>query len=146
MMREKKSTVHGGPDPIDVHVGLRIRSRRMRFGLSQTALAENVGITFQQIQKYERGTNRVSASMLFRIARFLNAPISFFFEGLSDLDSRELEEIAPDARQIYTASAEGQRLIGAVLGLPERLRKKLVSLAVALERQGADQEEPDDEK
>jgi len=73
-----------GPDPVDVHVGKRLRLRRTLMGYSQEQLAAAVGVTFQQIQKYERGSNRVSASRLYDIARVLNVPISFFFEDISD--------------------------------------------------------------
>ncbi len=72
-----------GPHPIDVHVGARIRHRRAMLGLNQTDLALRVGVTFQSIQKYERGTNRVSASRLQEIAGVLNVPVSHFFEGLA---------------------------------------------------------------
>ena len=70
------------PNPIDVHVGERIRRRRRALGISQDRLAEEIGLTFQQVQKYERGTNRVSASKLYQAARVLQAPVSYFFEGL----------------------------------------------------------------
>src|SRR5690606_38359761 len=72
------------PNPIDVHVGSRIRLRRNMLGVSQEKLGESLGITFQQIQKYEKGTNRVGASRLQAIASILNAPVSFFFDGAPD--------------------------------------------------------------
>ncbi len=72
------------PNPVDLHVGGRIRMKRKVLGVSQERLAEALGLTFQQVQKYERGANRVSASKLYEIARFLQAPISYFFEGLAD--------------------------------------------------------------
>jgi transcriptional regulator with XRE-family HTH domain len=68
------------PNPIDIHVGSRIRLRRTMLGMSQEKLGESLGITFQQIQKYEKGTNRVGASRLQNIAGILNVPVSFFFE------------------------------------------------------------------
>jgi transcriptional regulator with XRE-family HTH domain len=71
-----------GPDPVDVHVGKRLRLRRTLLGMSQEQLAAAVGVTFQQIQKYERGSNRVSASRLYDIARVLGVEISFFFEDI----------------------------------------------------------------
>lgn len=70
------------PDPVDLYVGARIRMRRKLLGVSQEGLAEQLGLTFQQVQKYERGANRVSASKLHAISRALDAPISYFFEGL----------------------------------------------------------------
>ncbi|RUY60953.1 XRE family transcriptional regulator, partial [Mesorhizobium sp. M7A.F.Ca.CA.001.13.1.1] len=68
------------PNPIDIHVGSRIRLRRNMLGMSQEKLGENLGITFQQIQKYEKGTNRVGASRLQAIASILGVPVAFFFE------------------------------------------------------------------
>src|SRR5690606_13936188 len=68
------------PNPIDIHVGSRVRLRRMMLGMSQEKLGEGLGITFQQIQKYEKGTNRIGASRLQHIARILSVPVSFFFE------------------------------------------------------------------
>lgn len=72
------------PNPVDQHVGARIRARRKQMDVNQEKLAGALGLTFQQIQKYERGTNRVSASKLFAVARFLDVPIGWFFDGLSD--------------------------------------------------------------
>ena len=74
----------GAPNPIDQHVGRRIRLRRNRLGWSQTVLAEKLGVTFQQLQKYERGANRVSGSRLYDIAQALNISISYFFEDVPD--------------------------------------------------------------
>lgn len=72
----------GKPNPIDVHVGFRIRQRRTLLGMSQTKLAEAIGLTFQQVQKYERGANRVGSSRMFQIARALDVPIAYFFEEM----------------------------------------------------------------
>lgn len=80
------------PNPVDVHVGRRVRLRRKVLGFSQEHLADSLGLTFQQIQKYERGANRVSASKLYDMARILSVPIEFFFEGLPD----PLEAAGPD--------------------------------------------------
>lgn len=71
-----------GPNAVDVHVGSRIRLRRTLMGMSQTALAESVGLTFQQIQKYEKGGNRVSASRLWQFGQVLDVPVSFFFDDM----------------------------------------------------------------
>ncbi|MBB2159453.1 helix-turn-helix domain-containing protein [Gluconacetobacter sacchari] len=71
-----------GPKPVDVHVGGRIRLRRALLGMSQERLGEALGLTFQQVQKYERGTNRVSASRLYELSDVLDVPVSFFFDGL----------------------------------------------------------------
>lgn len=74
----------GRPSPIDVHVGTRIRLRRTLLGMSQERLGDALGLTFQQVQKYERGVNRVGASRLFDLSRVLDVPISFFFDDLPD--------------------------------------------------------------
>ncbi len=80
---EKRKT-KGIPDTIDKHVGTQLRSRRSLLGLSQEKLAESVGVTFQQVQKYERGTNRVSASRLFSFSKILDVSIDYFYEGLDE--------------------------------------------------------------
>ncbi len=72
-----------GPKPVDLHVGGRVRMRRKNLGLSQSDLGQALGLTFQQVQKYERGTNRVSASKLYETAQALHVPLSYFFEGCS---------------------------------------------------------------
>jgi transcriptional regulator with XRE-family HTH domain len=73
---------------VDNHVGARIRERRIMLGLTQQQLAEMIGVTYQQAHKYERGINRISAGRLYEIARVLNAPISYFYEGLSEASPR----------------------------------------------------------
>ncbi len=80
----ERSDKEGRPSPIDVHVGSRIRLRRTLLGMSQEKLGEALGLTFQQVQKYERGVNRVGASRLFDLARVLDVPISFFFDDMPE--------------------------------------------------------------
>ncbi len=77
-------TPSGKPNPIDAHVGNRVRLRRTLMGLSQEKLGEAIGLTFQQVQKYERGANRIGASRLFDLSRVLDVPVSFFFDDMSD--------------------------------------------------------------
>ena len=79
------------PNPIDIHVGLQVRLRRKALKISQEKLAEALGLTFQQVQKYERGANRISASKLYEIARALRVSIAWFFEGLSDPAAEPVE-------------------------------------------------------
>src|SRR4051812_42266570 len=81
---DKLDEADSGPNPIDRHVGLRIRMRRKELGVSQEKLADSIGLTFQQVQKYERAANRVSASKLWEMARALNTSIGYFYEGLGD--------------------------------------------------------------
>ncbi len=72
----------GKPHPVDVHVGARVRMRRTLLGMSQTALGDALGLTFQQVQKYERGTNRISSSRLYDLSRVLDVPVEFFFDEM----------------------------------------------------------------
>ncbi len=81
--RAKKQTSRKGPHPIDVHVGSRVRLRRNLLGLTLQTLAKAVGVTYQQLQKYERGVNRIGAGRLFNLSHVLDVPVSFFFEDLS---------------------------------------------------------------
>ena len=82
-----KSDPARAPNPIDIHVGLQVRLRRKALKISQEKLADSLGLTFQQVQKYERGANRISASKLYEIAAALRTPVSYFFEGLADPSS-----------------------------------------------------------
>ncbi|WP_247887059.1 helix-turn-helix transcriptional regulator [Azospirillum sp. SYSU D00513] len=84
-----------GPDAVDIHVGKRVRHRRTLMGITQTQLGQSVGLTFQQIQKYEKGANRVSASKLWEFGRALDVPVSFFFDDMPD-GLRGRGGLAPD--------------------------------------------------
>jgi len=81
-MKKRRSLPAGVPNPIDIHVGSRVRLRRTLLGLSQEALSDQVGLSFPQIQKYERGANRMGASRLYQMSRILDVPITYFFEGM----------------------------------------------------------------
>ena len=87
-----------GPNPVDVHVGHRVRQRRTLLGMSQEKLGEAIGLTFQQVQKYERGANRISASRLFDLARTLDVSIGYFFDEMEDQVAARLpgQPIDPD--------------------------------------------------
>lgn len=113
--------------PVDVHVGKRIRHRRWMVGMTQQQLADAVGIKFQQIQKYETGMNRVSASRLWDIARTLGVQIGFFFEGLA---GEGTAEAAPAADIL--ANKEAMELVRAYYSIPEAQRKRLFDLARVL--------------
>lgn len=82
----------GTPNPVDVHVGARVRLRRTLLGMSQEKLGESVGLTFQQIQKYERGANRIGASRLFEFSRILDVPVSFFFDDMPNVGQDDVHE------------------------------------------------------
>jgi transcriptional regulator with XRE-family HTH domain len=115
--------------PVDVHVGKRIRHRRWMNGTTQQQLAEKVGIKFQQIQKYETGMNRVSASRLWDIAAALGVPISFFFEGL---DAATAVESVTDMPGDILSDREALELLRSYYSIPENQRRRLFDLARVL--------------
>ena len=113
--------------PVDAHVGKRIRHRRWMVGMTQQQLADKVGIKFQQIQKYETGMNRVSASRLWDIAESLGVSISFFFEGLS---GEGVSAAAPQGDIL--ADKEALELVRSYYAIPEAQRRRLFDLARVL--------------
>ncbi|MEM7076295.1 MAG: helix-turn-helix transcriptional regulator [Pseudomonadota bacterium] len=118
------------PHPVDVHVGKRIRHRRWLVGMTQQQLAENVGIKFQQIQKYETGANRVSASRLWDIADALDVDVSFFFEGL-DQESEEKSDTDMVPADLL-GDKEALDLVRSYYAIPENQRRRLFDLARVL--------------
>src|SRR3954451_7917614 len=100
------------PNPIDIHVGSRVRLRRMMLSLSQEKLGNGLGLTFQQVQKYEKGTNRIGASRLQQIAQILQVPVSFFFEGAPNQNPRSDDAEAPSPAYVsdFLATSEGLAL------------------------------------
>ena len=116
--------------PVDVHVGKRIRHRRWLTGMTQQQLAEQVGIKFQQIQKYETGANRVSASRLWDIADSLTVPVSFFFEGLDGDDKESADASAVPADLM--GDKEALDLVRSYYAIPENQRRRLFELARVL--------------
>ena len=117
--------------PVDVHVGKRIRHRRWMVGMTQQQLAEKVGIKFQQIQKYETGMNRVSASRLWDISEAVDVPISFFFEGLDVDDAATAGSPAMIPVDIM-ADKEALELVRSYYSIPENQRRRLFELARVL--------------
>ncbi|MEL6959514.1 MAG: helix-turn-helix transcriptional regulator [Pseudomonadota bacterium] len=115
--------------PVDVHVGKRIRHRRWVSGTTQQQLADQVGIKFQQIQKYETGMNRVSASRLWDIAHALGVDVSFFFEGL---DKSMLEEDGSPMPSDIMSDKEALDLLRSYYAIPENQRRRLFDLARVL--------------
>ncbi|SDY64077.1 Transcriptional regulator, contains XRE-family HTH domain [Jannaschia faecimaris] len=111
--------------PVDVHVGARVRHRRWLVGMTQQQLAEAVGIKFQQIQKYETGTNRVSASRLWEISEALDVPVDYFFQGLK-------EGTASAEGQDIVADKESLELVRAYYAMPKNQRRRLFELACSL--------------
>jgi transcriptional regulator with XRE-family HTH domain len=118
------------PDPIDVHVGRQLRQRRNLLGMSQEKLAESLGVTFQQVQKYESGTNRVGASRLFQIGRALDVPVSYFFDGYTPTNSLPMaaEETPPLEDDLMTRK-ETLDLVRAYYTIPNpKVRRKMLDM------------------
>jgi len=125
------------PNPIDKHVGGRVRMRRMMLDMSQSGLGDALGITFQQVQKYEKGTNRISASRLQQVCHTLQVPIAFFFEGLPEApavaSSNELQHSVGQFTD-FMATREGLTLAKAFMRISNaQLRRRIVNLVEAIE-------------
>ncbi|HTK34902.1 MAG TPA: helix-turn-helix domain-containing protein [Caulobacteraceae bacterium] len=129
-----------GPNPVDLHVGARIRMRRKLLGVSQERLADQLGLTFQQVQKYERGANRVSASKLYEIARALQTSVTYFFDGLADTIDPGLEVI--EGREFMhdlVMTPEGLELAALFPKLKRgRVRRRVLDLVKALAEEEED--------
>ncbi len=133
------------PNPIDVHVGSRVRLRRLLVGMSQEKLGEQLGLTFQQVQKYEKGTNRIGASRLYEVSRILNVPVQYFYEEMADNDAH-----APGGEQAFAegdsapfvmdfvSSSEGLQLNRAFVEIRDpAVRRGIVDMLKALAKSQA---------
>jgi len=124
------------PNPIDRHVGSRVRMQRMLAGISQEKLGEALGLTFQQVQKYEKGTNRISASRLQQIAKMLGVPVSFFFEGAPGGEATSggfAEATASTYVADFLTTSEGVQLSKAFVRIKNpRVRRRVIDLVEAL--------------
>ena len=122
--------------PVDVHVGKRVRHRRWMVGMTQQQLGEAVGIKFQQIQKYETGMNRVSASRLWDIAKAMEVDVRFFFEGIeegvTDSAPEDAKTESPKMQGDLLADKEALELVRSYYSIPENQRRRLFDLARAL--------------
>src|SRR5208282_1397903 len=132
-----------GPNPIDVHVGARLRLRRTLLGMSQEKLGQAIGLTFQQVQKYERGANRIGASRLYDLSRVLDVPVSFFFEEMapglagSPVKGEHKPKGMTESESSYQAEPMMKRetleLVRAYLKITDtRLRRRVFDLAKAI--------------
>ena len=136
--KSKDLKKNGAKEPQDVDrlVGSRVRMQRMAIGMSQETLGEACGITFQQIQKYEKGMNRVGASRLHQIARILQVPVEFFYKGApSDADSDGLTSADRSSRSMidFLGTSEGLELVKAFLALKDaKVRRRIVDLTKAV--------------
>ena len=136
MTKRRRTVREDGPDPVDVHVGHRLRQARLLAGMSQDELGDGIGVSFQAVQKYEHGENRVSASRLFKAAQLLDRPVSFFFEDVeaaraakaNDDFSREEIELIRHYRQLPDDKLRDELLqmtkqIGKVEGIGSRTKR-----------------------
>jgi transcriptional regulator with XRE-family HTH domain len=131
------------PNPIDIHVGSRVRMRRMLVGMSQEKLGDQLKLTFQQIQKYEKGANRIGASRLYQISRALDVPVDYFYDGLKLEDDEaqngfsEGEGSGFDLDMLSTS--EGIQLNSAFFSIRDaEVRKRMLDLMKTLAQPGAD--------
>lgn len=132
------------PNPVDLHVGARIRMRRRILGVSQERLAEDLGLTFQQVQKYERGANRVSASKLYEIAKSLQSPVDYFFEGLEDTTSGGMAERGEPFVQDLLMTSEGLELATLFPRIDrQRVRRRILELVRSMAAEDAAAETDD---
>jgi len=125
------------PNPVDAHVGSRVRLRRMLLGMSQERLGESMGLTFQQVQKYEKGVNRIGASRLFQISKILDVPVQFFFEEAPHADGGAAKGMAEADSETFILeflnSREGLELNRAFVKIANsKVRKSVVDLVRAL--------------
>src|ERR1051326_5502829 len=122
------------PNPTDKHVGARVRMRRMMLGMSQEKLGDALGLTFQQVQKYEKGTNRIGASRLQQISHILQVPVSFFFDGapsVAGMPRPEARGEAPSPAYVsdFLATSDGLALTKAFMRIDDsKLRRRIVDL------------------
>lgn len=126
------------PNPVDLHVGARIRMRRKILGVSQERLAEDLGLTFQQIQKYERGANRVSASKLYEIAKSLQSSVAYFFEGLADTTGEGVAEGGEPYVHDFLMTSEGLELAGLFPRITRpKVRRRILELVRSMAEEDA---------
>lgn len=132
---DDNSKTDRSPNPVDLHVGARVRMRRKFLGMSQEGLAETIDLTFQQVQKYERGSNRISASKLYEIGRALKAPVAYFFEGYGQTEAVEgfSESESEQFVHGFLMTTEGIELAEAFPRIKSgKLRRRVLELVRAL--------------
>lgn len=116
------------PNPIDKHVGSRVRMRRLMLGMSQEKLADGIGLTFQQVQKYEKGTNRMGSSRLQQIANILGVPVTFFFEGAPGQPKIDAKAPSPAYVNEFLSTSDGLALTKAFMEVKNaKLRRSIVN-------------------
>lgn len=124
------------PDPVDIHVGQQVRKRRNALSLSQEKLGKALGLTFQQVQKYERGVNRIGSSRLYQLSQILDVDIPFFFEGYDEPEPQAFSQVAEDGAQFEHAMLQSPETIDLVRAYyrvkDPALRRKVFDLIRAM--------------
>jgi transcriptional regulator with XRE-family HTH domain len=119
-------------NPIDIQVGNRVRIRRMLIGMSQERLGDLLGLTFQQVQKYEKGVNRIGAGRLYEVSRILNVPVDFFYQGVASEPGAPAPEASPPVLE-FVSSGEGLQLSLAFMKIKDtKVRKRVLDLVKSL--------------
>lgn len=131
------SMVKSSPDPVDIHVGARVRLRRTLLGMSQEKLGKALGLTFQQVQKYERGANRIGSSRLFQLSRILDVPVSFFFDEMTSDTTKKADGMAEGNKQVFEVDKLSRRetleLVRAYYKITDpAVRKKIFEMVKAV--------------
>lgn len=128
------SMVKSSPDPVDIHVGSRVRLRRTLLGMSQEKLGNALGLTFQQVQKYERGANRIGSSRLYHLSQILDVPISFFFDDMVSVKANGMAEKGKQTFEIEKLSRrETLELVRAYYKIMDpTVRKKIFEMVKAV--------------
>jgi len=131
------SMVKSSPDPVDIHVGARVRLRRTLLGMSQEKLGKALGLTFQQVQKYERGANRIGSSRLFQLSKILDVPVSFFFDEMTTDTTQKADGMAEGNKQVFEVDKLSRRetleLVRAYYKITDpSVRKKIFEMVKAI--------------
>lgn len=139
----RKSGGKGRASPIDKYVGTRLRQRRTLLGVSQEKLGDSLGVTFQQIQKYERGTNRIGAGRLFEISNILDVPVAYFYEGYDGAMAGKADGFAEDGQVSFEGNPMNRRetleLVRYYYGIKDpKLRKQIFDLAKSMAQPKSD--------
>lgn len=129
------------PDPIDIHVGSRVRMRRTLLGMSQEKLGNALGLTFQQIQKYERGANRIGSSRLFKLSQILDVPVNYFFDDMADASGKRSKGFGESGPKHFEADQLSKRetleLVRAYYRITDaKIRKRTFELVKAIAQAG----------
>jgi transcriptional regulator with XRE-family HTH domain len=129
-------------NPIDIQVGNRVRIRRMLIGMSQERLGDLLGLTFQQVQKYEKGVNRIGAGRLYEVSRILNVPVNFFYEGVSEVTGQPgVGEVDGAPVMDFVSSGEGLQLSLAFMKIRDaKVRKRVLDLVKSLAEEESQKE------